>query len=109
VSLRVQGTADQVRSRLPAGIATVRELPASEADADAGDWVRVSLRAERLEWVPSVLAWLNLPFVIEHPQALRDHVRDLADRLTRCADAVPGPGAPDDLGHRLRPEHGECP
>jgi predicted DNA-binding transcriptional regulator YafY len=95
VSLRVQGTADQVRARLPAGIATVRELPASEADADGGDWVRVSLRAERLEWVPSVLAWLTLPFVIEHPEALRAHVHDLAHRLTTCAEARE-PSAPGD-------------
>ncbi|WNM30352.1 YafY family protein [Streptomyces sp. Li-HN-5-11] len=97
VSLRVQGTADQVRSRLPAGIATVRELPASGAGADGGDWVRVRLRAERLEWVPSVLAWLNLPFVIEYPEALRAHVHDLAHRLMTCAEArEPGPSAPGD-------------
>ncbi|WP_375792232.1 hypothetical protein [Streptomyces rhizosphaericus] len=50
--------------------------------------MRVELRAERLEWVPSVLAWPNLPFVIERPDALRDHVRALAGRLAMCADAV---------------------
>lgn len=90
VSLRVRGTAEQVRSRLPAGSATVRELP---ADAEAGEdvsWVRILLRAERLDWVASVLAWLDLPFVIEHPDALRDHVRALARRLADCADDVVG-------------------
>jgi hypothetical protein len=50
--------------------------------------VRVELRAERLEWVPSVLAWLDLPFVIEYPQALRDQVHALARRLATCADAA---------------------
>ncbi|MDW6063190.1 transcriptional regulator [Streptomyces sp. FXJ1.4098] len=99
VSLRVRGTAEQVRSRLPAGIATVRELPADAAPSagsapsadsaqDGGPWVRILLRAERLEWVASVLAWLDLPFVIEHPDALRDHVRALARRLADCADVV---------------------
>ncbi|AQW55491.1 helix-turn-helix transcriptional regulator [Streptomyces violaceusniger] len=126
VSLRVQGTVEQVRHRLPPGLATVRELPADPARSGAGDaakaagdtaeeadrtpeatsdaagatgspaasgeeegsgWVRVQLRAERLEWVPSVLAWLDLPFVIEYPDALRDHVRALARRLAACADA----------------------
>ncbi|SED17831.1 helix-turn-helix transcriptional regulator [Streptomyces melanosporofaciens] len=93
VSLRVQGTAEQVRHRLPPGLATVRELPAEETDRTSGEgegggWVRVQLRAERLEWVPSVLAWLDLPFVIEYPDALRDHVRALAHRLATCADVV---------------------
>ena len=83
VSLRVQGTAAQVRSRLPAGLATVGELPAGQ---DAG-WVRVRLRAEQLDWVPSLLAGLHCPFVIERPAALRDHVRALAGWLAACADA----------------------
>jgi hypothetical protein len=55
--------------------------------------VRVRLRAERLEWVPSLLAWLDRPFVIEHPEALRDHVHDLARRLGASASDVPAEGA----------------
>ncbi|GDY59383.1 hypothetical protein SVIO_100060 [Streptomyces violaceusniger] len=94
VSLRVRGTVEQVRHRLPPGLATVRELPAgpvrdtASREGEGSAWVRVELRAERLEWVPSVLAWLDLPFVIEHPEALRDHVRALAGRLATCAEAV---------------------
>jgi predicted DNA-binding transcriptional regulator YafY len=112
VSLRVLGTADQVRARLPAGIATVTEIPAGPAPEPAGQetrdlpersgpravpgaresggWVRVRLRAERLEWIPSLLASLDRPFVIEYPDALRDHVHALARRLTASADR---PGA----------------
>ncbi|MEV5711870.1 YafY family protein [Actinoallomurus sp. NPDC052274] len=110
VSLRVQGTAEQIRSRLPAGIATVQELPTDPAQdpavahdlpepagppavsgaGEGGGWVRVRLRAERLDWVAGVLAWLDRPFVIESPDALRDHVRALAHRLTASADAAPG-------------------
>jgi len=112
VSLRVLGPAEQVRARLPAGIATVQEIPADPAQepavqaardlpepsrpwADSGvressEWVRVRLRAERLEWVPSLLAWLDRPFVIEYPDALRDHVHALARRLATGADDSPG-------------------
>jgi predicted DNA-binding transcriptional regulator YafY len=100
VSLRILATAEQVRARLPAGIATVQEIPANPAEpsqsrADSGaresrGWVRVRLRAERLEWIPSLLAWLDRPFVIEYPDALRDHVHALAGRLTASAE---GPGA----------------
>lgn len=55
-----------------------------------GEWVRLRLRAERLEWIPSLLAWLDRPFVIEYPDALRDHVHALARRLAAGADDVPG-------------------
>jgi hypothetical protein len=36
----------------------------------------------------NLLAWLDRPFVIEYPDALRDHVRVLARRLATCADAA---------------------
>ncbi|GAB3960226.1 WYL domain-containing protein [Actinoallomurus acanthiterrae] len=124
VSVRVQGTAEQVRSRLPAGLATVRELPADPAPDPATEapqesskpraastdpapdpateavhdppepWVRVRLRAERLDWVATALAWLGHPFVIESPDALRDHVHALARRLAACADEEAGSPPP---------------
>jgi predicted DNA-binding transcriptional regulator YafY len=78
VSVRVRGTAEDVRRDLPR-IATVREV-------DDG-WVRVELTADRLDWVPGVLARLDLPFVIERPAELRDLVRALAARLVESADA----------------------
>ena len=53
VTLRVQGTAEQIRTRLPASIAIVEESPsASSADSDTRHWSRVELRAERLDWLP---------------------------------------------------------
>jgi predicted DNA-binding transcriptional regulator YafY len=89
VSLRILGTAEQVRARLPAGLATIEELPAQEntAQDNAAQEVRVRLRAERLDWIPALLAGLDRPFVIEYPDALRDHVHALARRLTTSADA----------------------
>jgi predicted DNA-binding transcriptional regulator YafY len=77
VSLRIEATAEQIRTRLPASVATVEELP--------DGWQRVELRAEELDWVPGVLAVLDRPFVIERPDELRDLVRELAERLVRSA------------------------
>ncbi|MEU6262469.1 helix-turn-helix transcriptional regulator [Saccharopolyspora shandongensis] len=86
VTLRVQGTAEQIRTRLPASIAIVAESqPVSSADPDTTHWSRVELRAERLDWLPAVLASLDLPFVIERPDELRDLVLALASRLTHSA------------------------
>ncbi|GGL30116.1 WYL domain-containing protein [Nocardia jinanensis] len=84
VSIRVQGTLTQVRALLPATIATVREI--DSPPPDTRPWVRVRIRAEQLDWIPPVLAGLNRPFVIEHPDILNDAVRALARRLTAAAD-----------------------
>ena len=80
VSVRVDGTVEEVAAGLPAGLAAVEAL--------AADRVRVRIRAERLDWVPRMLAGLGRPFVVEHPPELRDLVRDLADRLRSYADAI---------------------
>lgn len=87
VSVRVQGTLPQVRAQLPATIATVHEIDSTLPDALP--WVRVRIQAERLDWIPPLLAGLNRPFVIEHPDALNDAVRALARRLTAAADIKP--------------------
>lgn len=111
VTLRVQGTAAQIHTRLPAGLAIVEELPppggtasddaASGATApdDAasnhtapGDtasepnrWCRVDLRVEHLDWLPAVLASLDRPFIIDRPNELRALVEAFAERLTQSA------------------------
>jgi predicted DNA-binding transcriptional regulator YafY len=83
VALRIQGTAEQIHSRLPASVAVVADQP-----PDSG-WSRVELRVERLDWLPAVLASLDLPFVIERPAELRDLVVAFADRLTLSARRPP--------------------
>jgi predicted DNA-binding transcriptional regulator YafY len=75
VTLRIQGTLKQIRKRLPASVAEVREYQEEEG------WQWVEIRAESLDWLPAVLAALDLPFVIERPDELRDRVVALADRL----------------------------
>lgn len=112
VVLRIAGTAEQIRTRLPASVAVVTEPqpPAAAPDspgsagsagspdssgaaalAGAGDpddparWSRVELRVERLDWLPGVLASLDLPFAIERPEELRSLVTALSDRLRQSA------------------------
>jgi predicted DNA-binding transcriptional regulator YafY len=82
VILRIQGTLEQLRMRLPASVAEVR-------DHEDEGWQRVEIRAESLDWLPGVLAGLDLPFVIERPGELRDRVVALADRLSASARKMP--------------------
>lgn len=90
VTLRVQGTAEQIQARLPAGLAIVRELPSSAgADEVAERWSRVEMRVDRLDWLPAVLASMDRPFVIERPDRLRGLVEALAERLTHSARRSP--------------------
>ncbi|MFG2953720.1 helix-turn-helix transcriptional regulator [Streptomyces sp. NPDC048291] len=86
VTLRIHGTAAQIRAHLPAGVASLAEHePAAGRDRAAERWWRVELRAERLDWLPPVLAALDRPFVIERPDELRDLVAALAARLASRA------------------------
>jgi predicted DNA-binding transcriptional regulator YafY len=78
VSLLIHGTVEQIRTRLPASVAIVAEPRTTE-------WLRVQVRAERLDWLPGVLASLDLPFTIERPAELRDLVAALAERLLTSA------------------------
>jgi predicted DNA-binding transcriptional regulator YafY len=86
VTLRIHGTVEQIRARLPVSVASVEEYaPVAGEDRATERWMRVELRAERLDWLPPVLASLDRPFVIERPDELRDLVIALADRLASSA------------------------
>jgi predicted DNA-binding transcriptional regulator YafY len=88
VTLRIQGTLEQIRTRLPAAVAVVHDEPVVDDEAaDPPDrrWLRVELRVERLDWLPGVLAALDRPFVIERPAELRELVIALAGRLAAHA------------------------
>jgi predicted DNA-binding transcriptional regulator YafY len=94
VIVRIQGTIGQIRARFPASVATVAELPAAVGpDQQAEPWFLVELRAERLDWLPALLASLDVPFAVERPAELRDLIAALADRLAASARRD-GPGRP---------------
>ena len=85
VSLRIRADLAHVRSRLPETLASVTAVTAGTATEDG--WLRVFLRAERLEWVAGTLAMLDRPFIVEHPQALDDIVAALGHRLVAASHA----------------------
>jgi predicted DNA-binding transcriptional regulator YafY len=83
VSFRIRADIAHVRTRIPETLASVTPVSAGAGTGDG--WLRVFLRAERLEWVAGTLATLDRPFVIESPEALRDTVAALGHRLTAAA------------------------
>ncbi|MFI0786139.1 helix-turn-helix transcriptional regulator [Streptomyces lydicus] len=86
VTVRIHGTVEQIRAHLPAGVARLAEYePAAGEDRSPERWLRVDIRAERLDWLPPVLASIDRPFVIERPDELRHLVAALADRLASAA------------------------
>ncbi len=89
VTLSIQGTIEQIRGRLPASIATVTELPSvGGAEPETERWLRVELHAERLDWLPPLLASLDRPFAVERPDELRDLIAALASRLATSARRI---------------------
>jgi predicted DNA-binding transcriptional regulator YafY len=99
VTLRIQATVEQIRARLPASVAIIEELPPADgaepgtADSGTEPWFRVELRAQRLDWVPPVLASLDRPFLVERPDELRDLIAALAGRLAAAARGKPSDNA----------------
>jgi predicted DNA-binding transcriptional regulator YafY len=86
VTLRIQGTLEEIRTRLPASVAIVAELPtAGGTDQATERWLLVQLQAERLDWLPPLLASLDRPFIVEQPDELRDLIAALAERLAASA------------------------
>ena len=79
VAVRVHGTVDEVRPLLPPSVAVVDDTP-------DGSWVRVRIRAERLDWIPALLVGMGRRFVVEHPEELRVLVRELGNRLLEATD-----------------------
>ena len=81
VSVRVRAGPDAVRSRLPAGLATLTPLDGEEG------WTHVEIHAEQLDWLPGVLAALDADLVVEGADELRHRVRELAQRLLVASGA----------------------
>ena len=78
VSVRVRASVEQVRARIPAGLALAEQ-------ANQPGWVRMRLNAEGLDWLPALLAGLDHPFIVEEPAVLHDRVRALARQREQYA------------------------
>jgi predicted DNA-binding transcriptional regulator YafY len=85
VSFRIRADIAHVRTRIPETLASVS--PVSDGAETEDGWLRVFLRAERLEWVAGTLAMLDRPFVIESPTELHDTVAALGNRMTAAGRA----------------------
>ncbi|MFC8732866.1 helix-turn-helix transcriptional regulator [Luteimicrobium sp. NPDC057192] len=77
VRVRVRATEPEVRRFLPASVARVR----ADAPGSGDGWLRVELGADRLDWLPGVLAALDRPFVVERPRELLALLDEFALRL----------------------------
>ncbi|RKS80585.1 putative DNA-binding transcriptional regulator YafY [Motilibacter peucedani] len=86
VSFRIRTDPAHLRSQIPETLASA--TPIESTAASTAGWLQVFIRAERLEWVAAALAVLDRPFVIDHPEALRDVVSELGRRLQTGAAAA---------------------
>lgn len=78
--------ADQGDSRAdPRSASRQRRNPGGVSVCGRSSWLCVELRAERLDWLPAVIASLDRPVIIERPDDLRGLVIALADWLATSA------------------------
>lgn len=95
VVLHVHATADQVRAHLPPSVARLAPLDPAPGGGPGGSgtpWLRAEIRAERLDWIPGVLAALGCEVRIEGPAELRHLVRATAAQLLAAASGPGGAG-----------------
>ncbi len=86
VTLRIQATAERIRAHLAPSVAVLQRIPGDDADAGELPWHRAEIHAAQLDWIPSVIAALGCPVVIEGPEELRTLVRQVAERLAAAAE-----------------------
>ncbi|GGY97172.1 helix-turn-helix transcriptional regulator [Streptomyces poonensis] len=81
VEVTVHGPLDAIARRLPHSAVTLTDHPTG---------VLLHAQAERLDGMARLLASLEWPFTIHHPDELRRALKDLADQLTAAARREPG-------------------
>ena len=90
VAVVLRASLDEARERIPLSVGRLREHP---------DGVLLTTCAEHLDGMARMLAGLGWDVDVITPDALRDELRALADRL-RAAATRPAPAAPDQGGGR---------
>lgn len=88
VALRIRTTEDRIRAHLPRSVARLERLDRGETGMGEHGlpWYRAEIRAESLDWLPSVIEALDCEVMIEGPDELRDRVRAAVARMWRAAD-----------------------
>ncbi|MFD4830943.1 helix-turn-helix transcriptional regulator [Streptomyces uncialis] len=76
VEVTIHGPLDEITRRLPRSAVTLTAQPTG---------VLMHARAERLDGMAHMLASLEWPFTIHHPDELRQSLKDLAAQLTAAA------------------------
>lgn len=87
VVLHLHATEDHIRARLPASVARLERMnPTGELKPeDEPPMYRAELHVENLDWLPPAIAALGCKVEIEHPEELRDHVKEVAKRMLHAA------------------------
>jgi predicted DNA-binding transcriptional regulator YafY len=80
VEVTIHGPLDEIARRLPRSAVTLTDQPAG---------VLMHAQAERLDGMAHMLASLEWPFTIHHPDELRQALKNLAARLTAAAQRGP--------------------
>ncbi|MFF4402506.1 helix-turn-helix transcriptional regulator [Streptomyces sp. NPDC001480] len=80
VEVTIHGPLDEIARRLPRSAVTLTAQPTG---------VLMHARAERLDGMAHMLASLEWPFSIHHPDELRQALKDLAAQLTAAAQRGP--------------------
>jgi len=87
VVLRIRETEEGIRAHLPPSVARLEMLDGMPHTHEEGPpWHRAEIHAERLDWLPSIIAALDCEVVIDHPEELRSRVRTAAKRMLHASD-----------------------
>ncbi|QTX04710.1 helix-turn-helix transcriptional regulator [Agromyces archimandritae] len=84
ITLRAQADEATIRAGFPASVAVISAL-----DGDEAGWHRVEIQAERLEWIPPVIAALPCAVHVDEPAELRRLLQHTAARLAAIARRSP--------------------
>lgn len=95
VLLRIHDTEEAIRARLPVSVARLHRVdgashtppntPPNTRPDSLPAWHRAEIHAERLDWLPSVIAGFDGEVIIDEPEELRTLVRARAQALLGAA------------------------
>lgn len=78
--LRIRAAEADIRAHLPASVARLEPLEQA-SDLPGSPWYRAEIHAERLDWLPPIIAALDGDVIIDGPEELHELVRATARRM----------------------------